>query len=163
MRSSSSYRWGHSSVAAARILLKGGSKCVSCQEEIDLTGPDARDAVHVHTVDPVPRPQPDPPIRTFHKPGPPRPHQAWLRQTARDWPGVLCRRCHVRMRDGNFRSLIDFQFSCHPECSECGARRTRRIGYGEPSDPGSWAPWRHMGGCCPRDEQWHCQVCDHEW
>jgi len=157
------YRWGHSSVAAARILLRCNGKCACCAEEIDLSGHDARDRVHVHTVDPIPRPVPDSPIRTYDKSGPARPYQAWLRESARDWPGVLCDRCHVRMRDGHFRSLIDFQFNRHPACGECGARRTQSIGYGMAMDPESWAPWRTMGGCCPREETWRCEVCLHEW
>ncbi len=150
-------------MAAARILLRCNGKCISCDEEIDLSGYDARDRVHVHTVDLIPRPEPDSPIRTYHKSGPARPYQAWLRESARDWPGVLCTRCHVRMRDGKFNSLIDFQFSRHPACGECGARRSRRIGYGEPSNPGEWEPWRHMGGCCTRRQTWHCEVCLCEW
>ena len=158
-----SYRWGHSSVAAARILLAHGRQCMGCDDEFDLSEHDARDRLHIHTVDPVPRPDPAAPIRTYTKPDQQRPVRAWLRDAARDWPGVLCRRCHTRMRDGNLRSMIDFKFSRHPECPQCAARRTQQIRYGMPANPWAWAPWLYIGGCCPKDLQWHCAVCEYEW
>ena len=44
-------RFGHSSVAAARVLLHSRGRCSGCDFGIDLTGEDARDAVHIRTVD----------------------------------------------------------------------------------------------------------------
>jgi hypothetical protein len=50
-RGDSSMRLGHSQVAAARILLHSQGRCTGCDDAIDLTGEDARDAVHIRTVD----------------------------------------------------------------------------------------------------------------
>ena len=59
--------------------------------------------------------------------------------------------------------MIDFKFSRHPECPQCAARRTQQIRYGMPANPWAWAPWLYIGGCCPKDLQWHCAVCEYEW
>ena len=157
------YRWGHSSVAAARNLLEFRGHCHGCGEYIDLTESNARDKIHVHTVDPLPRPEPPSPIHTADGPEQRWPHRTMARQTARDWPAVVCARCRDRMRNGNFRSFIDYRFAQHPGCAKCGGQRTESIQYGMPADPELWGPWLHIGGCCPRDEKWHCSVCDHEW
>ncbi|BBZ55211.1 hypothetical protein [Mycolicibacterium phocaicum] len=156
------HRWGHSSVAAARNLLQFNGRCDGCDHEIDLTEDDARDHVHVHTADPLPRPAPPSPIRTDDGPAQRWPDRYLMRHSARDWPAVLCRRCRDRMHDGNFRSFIDFRFAQHPACARCGGQRTQAIGYGEPVSP-DWAPWLHKAGCCVRDEKWHCELCEHEW
>jgi hypothetical protein len=59
------YHWyGHSSLAAARNLLRFNGRCQICDTAIDLTAPDARDQIHVHTADQSRRPDPHPPIRT---------------------------------------------------------------------------------------------------
>ena len=65
------YWGGHSSVAAARILLHFGSQCHGCNQRIDLSEPDARDQILVHTTDPLPRPDPGSPIErwTAHRLG----------------------------------------------------------------------------------------------
>lgn len=156
-------RWGHSSVAAARNLLKFEGDCHGCGAPIDLSGADARDLVHIHTVDPLPRSEPDSPIRTADSPSARGPFRAAVRSAAKDWPAVICRRCRDRMRDGNFRSFIDFKFAQNPDCPQCGGQRTQAIQYGMPADPEAWGPWLHIGGCCPRDEKWWCTVCDHAW
>ncbi|WP_200846201.1 hypothetical protein [Mycolicibacterium vanbaalenii] len=49
-RHDESMRFGQSSVAAARILLHSEGECAGCDDDIDLTAEDARDAVHIHTV-----------------------------------------------------------------------------------------------------------------
>ena len=154
-------RCGHSSLVAARTLLQFGGNCRGCGAAIDLSAPDARDLVHVHTVDPSRRRDPHNPIRTPEDAG-----KRWLdplRSIAMDWPGVICRDCREDMRDGGFTSLMDFVFARHPQCPQCGGRRSRRIHYGMPADPQSWAPWISMGGCCVSDEDWHCDLCGYEW
>lgn len=156
-------RWGHSSVAAARNLLNFDGDCHGCGAPIDLSEADARDRVHIHTVDPLPRWHPQSPIRTPDSPRMRGPLRAAVRSAAKDWPAVLCRRCRDRMRDGNFRSFIDFKYAQNPECPQCGGQRTQTIQYGMPADPQAWGPWLHIGGCCPRDEKWWCTVCDHAW
>ncbi|WP_232491080.1 hypothetical protein [Mycobacterium dioxanotrophicus] len=157
------YRWGHSSVAAARNLLRFGGDCHGCGVAIDLSEADAREKVHVHTVDPLPRPDPDLPIRSSDSPRLRGPLRTSLRGAAKDWPAVLCRRCHGRMQADGCRSFVDFRFAQNPECPRCGSQRTQSIQYGMPADPGSWGPWLHIGGCCPCEEKWRCSVCDHEW
>lgn len=157
------YRWGHSSVSAARILLSFRGTCHSCGEDVDLRGEDARGQVHVHTVDPLPRPAPESPIRPVDHRGRLRPYRASLRESARDWPAVLCRRCDTRMCNGNFVSFVDFQFAQHPECPDCGGGRTQSISDDEPIGPDYFGPWQHLGGCVPKPEIWHCDNCDHEW
>ncbi len=158
-----SYQWGHSSVIAARNLLRFRGYCHGCEDPIDLEGEDARDNVHVHTVDPLARPEPHSPIRTPDSSGNRRPYMASLRERATDWPALLCRFCHHGMRDGGFTSFVEYRFAQHPECPSCGAGRTRRIWYGLPDDPESWGPWLDIGGCCRKDEEWRCTVCSHRW
>lgn len=156
-------RWGHSSMVAARNLLAFNGYCHVCEDPINLTGEDARDNIYVHTVDPLPRPDPPSPIRTADGPGRRRPPMALTREAATDWPALLCRFCHHGMRDGGFDSFVAFQFSRHPECPQCGGGRTLRIGYGMPNNPDEWGPWSYMGGCCLKDEKWYCSYCDHRW
>ena len=48
-RSMTEALFGTSSLAAARILLESGGTCTGCSRQIDLTGEDARDRVHIHT------------------------------------------------------------------------------------------------------------------
>jgi hypothetical protein len=158
-----SHRWGHSSIVAARNLLSLDGYCDGCGDPINLGGADARDNVHVHTVDPVLRPEPGSPIRTPAEAGRARPQLASLRQSAGDWPAILCRFCHHGMRDGGFTSFVDFRLSRNPECPRCGGAHTQSIGYGMPADPERWGPWLHMGGCCLREDNWHCALCDHNW
>lgn len=159
-------RFGHTSLAAARTLLHSGGACDGCDNDIDLAGPEARDQVYVHTVDPCRRPNPTPSIlpRTSgpHQP-PPIPHTPSLRFRATDWPAVLCGRCHDRVHAGDYRSFLDFRFGQHPTCPNCGGQRTRSTFYGMPSAPWNIPPWRYPARCCVSDEAWRCDVCDHEW
>ena len=159
-------RFGHNSLAAARTLLHSEGTCDGCDRDIDLSGPEARDNFHVHTVDPYRRPDPTPPIvtRTGGSQSPPSiPYRPSLRFRATDWPAVLCRQCHERMEAGDYRSFLDFRFDQHPACPTCGARRTRSTFYGMPSAPWNIPPWRHAAGCCVSDEAWRCDACGHEW
>ena len=47
-------------------------------------------------------------------------------------------------------------------CPRCGSVRFRKILYGMPAGPPDPEIY-HVGGCSPRDEQWHCADCHHEW
>ncbi|WP_081495039.1 alkylphosphonate transporter [Mycolicibacterium chubuense] len=67
------------------------------------------------------------------------------------------------MRDGGFTSSVAFRFAQHPQCPNCGGRRSKRIQYGMPADPESWEPWVSIGGCCVSPEKWECQLCEHQW
>lgn len=42
--------FGHSSLAAGRVLLNSGGKCTGCGLRLDLRGEDARERVHIRTV-----------------------------------------------------------------------------------------------------------------
>ena len=139
-------RFGHNTMASARTLLRFNGQCDGCEQDIDLTGAGARDDVHVHTVDPYSRAEPEP-----------------TGSHVRDWPAVLCRRCRKRMGDKGYVSLAAFKFAGNPQCPECGIRRTRRTFYGMPSDFMNIEPWWHAGGCCPTSEKWCCGVCYHSW
>ncbi len=141
-----SSRFGHTSVAAARTLLRFCGLCDGCNQAIDLTGPDARDRLFVHTVDPYGRPAP---ADTWSVPD--------------DWPAVMCRRCLDRMHDMGYTSFVDFKFALHPPCPACGALRTCATFYGMPSDHWNIEPWSHAGGCCVSTERWCCSVCRHQW
>jgi len=133
-------RFGHSSVAAARSLLHSRGWCSGCDDPIDLTGEDARDAVQIHTVDATAREAPEVLIqeengRASYIDGPYWPKSWLLPKLPTDWPGVLCERCVIRMRDDEYTSLLDFRFSQHPKCPRCGAQRTQSASFGEPSTP----------------------------
>lgn len=34
---------------------------------------------------------------------------------------------------------------------------------GLPAHLEDWGPWAAVGGCCPKDEKWHCSLCNHNW
>ena len=138
-RRDSSMRFGHSSVAAARILLHSQGRCTGCGYGIDLTGDDARDAVHIRTVDSPARDGPggaDPSgewPRQLHRRAIPAQIVGYCQTFPPDWPGVLCERCVTRMHEGGYNTLLDFRFSQHPKCPRCGAERTQSALFGMPS------------------------------
>ncbi|MEU0499222.1 hypothetical protein [Mycobacterium sp. NPDC006124] len=138
-------RFGHSTMAAARILLRYDGTCDGCEETIDISGSDAREEIFAHTVDLPSRKLPM--------------TQDWTY----DWPAVICRKCLQAMAEGGFTSFLDFKFGLHPPCPRCAARRTQRTFYGMPSDFGNIEPWNHAGGCCPSSESWRCGMCGIEW
>jgi len=138
-------RFGHTSMAEARVLLHSGGNCQGCDREIDLSRPDARDEVFVHTVDAYRRPAP----------------RASSLTAEADWPVVLCRGCHLRMQDGGYRSCLDFRLDKNPSCPQCGGRRSLSTFYGMPA--GDIPPWRHAGGCCVSEERWYCDLCGYQW
>ena len=139
-------RFGHNSMTAAQVLLRFDGRCDGCEQRVDITGPNARDQLFAHTVDPYVRPD----AGTTH-----------LRDL--DWPAVLCRYCRDRMRGEGYARFVDFKFALHPPCPECDARRTRATFYGMPSDHTNIPPWSHAGGCCPTPEEWYCGDCSHKW
>ncbi|WP_082964790.1 hypothetical protein [Mycobacterium sp. ACS1612] len=139
------YRWrvseslfGATSLAAARILLHSGGSCAGCGQRIDLTGEDARDRVHLHTV--APR----------------------LSEAPADWPAALCDSCHDRMRRDGFTSFVDLRFALNPRCPSCSAQRTMSTMYGMPAGPVE-QPWIAAMGCCVQPWEWCCAECGHEW
>jgi hypothetical protein len=137
--------FGHTSLAAGRVLLESGGNCTGCRLQLDLTREDARDRVHIHTADPP-----------GHRPADPD-----LYDPA-DWPAALCDSCHDRMREGGFTSFVDFRFALHPRCPVCLAQRSRATMYGMPLGPVE-EPWIAAMGCCVQPWEWLCGVCGHQW
>ena len=166
-RGDSSMRLGHSSVAAARILLHSQGRCTGCDEAIDLTGEDARDCVHIRTVDVPAREAPEVLIqaangRASYIAGPYLPKSWLLPDLPTDWPGALCERCVIRMRDDGYTTLLDFRFSQHPKCPRCGAQRTQSALFGMPATR-DIPPWLDMRGCCRTPDFWTCTACAYKW
>ena len=128
-------RFGHTSLAAARILLQSRGVCAGCEKNIGLRGLAARGRVHIHTVDPPPR-----------------------GSEPADWPATLCTQCRGKMGD----NFLEFRFARHPQCPKCHARRTRKTTYGMRATP-NVLPWEHARGCCVSEEKWTCSKCRHTW
>ncbi|MEY2524269.1 MAG: hypothetical protein QOJ66_2834 [Ilumatobacteraceae bacterium] len=128
-------RFGHTSLAAARILLQSRAVCAGCDKNIGLRGLAARDRIHIHTVDPPPR---------GNEPA--------------DWPAAVCTRCCNEMGD----NFLDFRFGRHPQCPMCHARRAMSAIYGLPAAP-HVEPWQDLRGCCVTEEKWTCSKCQHTW
>lgn len=134
--------FGSSTLAQARTLLASGGRCTGCDEQIDLTGPNAAERVHFHTAS---RPQQDD------------------RRHYSDWPAVLCDSCHTRIVDGGFGNFVDFRFSLAPACPRCSANRSMSTEFGEPASGYVLTPWTQHMGCELVPVEWVCGVCGHEW
>jgi hypothetical protein len=165
-RHDESMRFGHSCVAAARILLHSEGECIGCVDGIDLTAEDACDAIYIHTVDSPSRPPSEPVIRTerrasYQYDSPP---DRWgMPEFPNDVPGVLCRRCVQNMQDEGYTSLLDFRFARHPRCPRCRAARTQKAVYGHLSRP-IREPWFDPRGCGRIGQHaWTCSDCGLEW
>ena len=143
-RSMTEALFGTSSLAAARILLESGCTCTGCRRQIDLTGEDARDRVHIHTAA----------YRPSEVTGP--------NQLPADWPAALCDSCHDRMRRDEFTSFLDFRFALNPRCPSCSAQRTMSTMYGMTAGPVE-EPWIAAMGCCVEPWEWCCAECGHRW
>lgn len=161
-----SMRYGHSSVAAARILLHSEGRCAGCGDDIDLRGDDARDAVHIHTVEAPPRIASPPVVRTERRASylyDPVPDDWGMPVLPADLPGVLCQRCVQHMRDEGCTSLVDFRFARHPKCPRCRVSRTQKVVHGHLSGPLS-EPWFDYRGCVRTGEHtWTCGACGLQW
>lgn len=131
-------RFGHSTMAAALVLLESSGTCTGCGAALNLRGENARDAVGIWTVESAPR-------------------------SPFDWPATLCRQCQTAMRDGGFQTFLDYRFSRHPACPSCGGRRTQRAMFGMLSSSSVITPWRDARGCCVTDQSWTCALCFRQW
>ncbi|HOB49777.1 MAG TPA: hypothetical protein PKK01_10765 [Mycobacterium sp.] len=162
------YRQGHSTLAAARILLDSGGWCTGCRRELDLTAANARYHVHIHTVDadpaapwtPVAYEPPEPVSDEY---GPDSIRVTKWREPIRlplDWPAALCDDCHDEMRMGGFTGFLDFRFSRHPRCPVCSARWTMRTMTSGFTDWRPREPWLRTTGCCSLGK-WQCGACGH--
>ncbi|MGV0833956.1 hypothetical protein [Mycolicibacterium thermoresistibile] len=161
-------RFGHSSVVQARILLHSKGLCTGCDDSIELVGHDAGENLYIHTVDVPPREAPQVVVKTERVPSyyyGPIPDSCWRPDLPVDWPGVLCSRCRQRMNVDGHTRLLDFRFSQHPKCPRCGAQRTQRAVFGEPSPRGldDLPPWRESRGCIVTNDIWTCTMCLYRW
>ncbi|MDV3135724.1 hypothetical protein [Mycobacterium sp. 29Ha] len=166
-RNDQSMRFGHSSVVAARILLHSEGRCTGCDSGIDLTWWDARDHAHIRTVDAPLRDPSEVLIQdkkgwASYVEGPFNPKSWLLPELPTDWPGVLCPRCVTRMDEDGHATLLDFRFSQHPKCPNCGAGRTQRALFGMPARLDN-PPWLDMRGCCVTPDNWTCTACAYKW
>ncbi len=132
---------GHSSVAAARILLGSEGRCTCCEETVDVLGDSAGRQYTINTVS-----------------------EGDLRE-GRDWPALLCSECCAAMKSSRFSKAIDYGFSFHPACPACSATRTRRNEYGLPAATYVTPPWRNPQGCCidRGTPSWSCGACGQTW
>lgn len=108
-----SYLHGHTSLAAARILLESRGRCAGCDCELDLAPVNARYHVHIHTVDFDPTAS-WMPVAFDPTPEEPEPEVDELEYSAAairlgsgrwrpiqippDWPAVICDACHDVVR-----------------------------------------------------------------
>lgn len=137
----SAAQFGHTSMAAARVLLDSDGRCTGCGADLALGGADARDEVYIHTADALELAEP---------------HFG-------DWPAVLCGQCRERMSVSGFTNFLQFRLARHPRCPRCSGQRTRPTLYGLLAGPPP--PWVASMGCCIDGERlnWSCGVCGHEW
>jgi hypothetical protein len=146
--------FGHTSLAAGRVLLHTAGTCTACNRKLDLTGNNARDRVHIHTADPFADKSASdmPGIWDHALPAP------------SDWPAVLCPSCHTKMRKEGFTSFLDFLFSLHPRCPKCSAQSSMSAMYGMPAGPVE-EPWIATMGCVVIEScaEWVCGECGHTW
>jgi hypothetical protein len=134
-------RLGHSSAAAARILLASDGECSGCGSPLKLRDKAARDEVHIRTLSADAAP-------------------------IVDWPAALCSRCRRAMDRGGFTTFIEYRFALQPRCPRCSAQRTRSMVFGMPSRPPRefMPPWQRSMGCCRiTASQWTCGDCEHQW
>ena len=136
-------RFGHSPMAAARVLLHSRGRCTGCDRRMDLDFDDAREDIHIHTVDAYRRDRP-------------------TAETSADWPGALCARCTARMQKDGYVSLVDYRLAQHPGCPACGAQQTRQALFGMLSSH-DFPPWRDARGCCVTNDDWTCGQCGLTW
>ncbi|MDA4110254.1 hypothetical protein [Mycolicibacterium holsaticum] len=134
-------RFGGSSMAAARVLLKSDGVCSGCGYALNLRGEDARETVSIWTVEAPKEPEREPV----------------------DWPAVLCPQCQTTMHDGGFATFLDYRFARHPACPRCVGRRTKRALFGMLSSFDDIEPWYDPRGCCVTHDIWTCTLCGHRW
>lgn len=167
------YLNGHTTLAAARRLLRSGGRCSGCDCELDLASIHARYHVHIHTVELDPTAPLIPvayeaPFEVCGAEVPYGPEAIRLAtdhwrpiRTALDQPAVLCDACHDRMREGGFTGFLDYRFSLHPECPSCSAQWTMRTIAGFIALPPTES-WIWHTGCCP-EQKWKCGACGHNF
>jgi hypothetical protein len=137
-------RMGHGSAVAARVLLESGGYCTGCDARLPFDREDARDAVHIRTVDD---------------------YDGVGTSLAPDWPAALCTPCHSAMVRIEFDTFLEYRFAHNGRCPRCSARRTyvkvpRLL---DEHDYQNLPPWQIAMGIGVTDTQWFCGQCHHEW
>ncbi|OZE96553.1 hypothetical protein CH299_19480 [Rhodococcus sp. 14-2686-1-2] len=126
---------------AARVLMESGGRCTHCDEEIDLSKPDAREQIHVYLAD----------------------ANSHVEQHYSDWPAALCTRCSKKMSAGGFINYLDFRFAANPQCPRCSGHRSVEhlvmpmMEDGLPPE----SPWQFSEGTHDFDGDgfWLCHYC----
>lgn len=160
-------KFGHSSAVAARLLLDTDRRCTGCDRELDLTDAGASNDIEIRTVDALKfRKAHDEAVAPIESDDNDLDYLLEQRRPPTvpvDWPAVLCRECRNHMSDNGFRNFLDYRFSYHPACPQCGGRQTQRALFGMPMFETIVPPWRHTRGCCVTEENWTCTLCTHRW
>jgi hypothetical protein len=117
---------------------------LSGQQLSPLDREDARDAVHIRTVDD---------------------YDGVGTSLAPDWPAALCTPCHSAMVRIEFDTFLEYRFARNGRCPRCSARRThlkvpRLL---DDHDYQNLPPWQIAMGIGVTDTQWFCGQCHHEW
>ena len=138
-------RMGHGTAVEARVLLESGGFCTGCDMRLPLDQDDARDAVHIRTVDDD--------------------ETAVGTSLAPDWPAVLCTPCYTAMVRVEFDTFLAYRFARNGRCPRCAARRTFTIVHEMLNDHDfqNLPPWQVAMGTGVTDVQWFCGECHHQW
>lgn len=132
--------FGHTSLAAGRVLLQSRGKCTACDRALNLSGPDARDHLHIHTVE----------------------RRARGGDVTGDWPATLCDTCAKNMRQFGFEGFLAYKFFLNGSCPQCSAFAAQQTHYGMPARRVE-EPWIAMMGCVWKPWNRVCALCDHQW
>lgn len=138
-------RMGHGSAVEARVLLESGGYCTGCDARLPLDRDDARDQVHIRTVQGA-----ESTVGTLLEP---------------DWPAVLCTPCHTAMVGIEFETFLQYRFAHNGRCPRCHARRTFTIvpRLLDNHDFENLPPWQVAMSAGVTDVSWYCGDCRHEW
>ena len=159
-----SMRFGHTPVAAARVLLHSGGRCTGCGSGIDLTGEDAREAVHIRTVDPSLRDAPEVLVKEergacSYLDGP-IPLNCWRPQLPADWPGCCVATAIRACKRADTPACSTFVFP--------SIRNVRAVGRADPTcavrnAARGYSAVADMRGCRRTHDIWTCTVCTYTW
>lgn len=131
-------RRGHGSARAARVLLESRGICTGCDLPLPLGDDDARDRIHIRTVD-----EDTPPDA--------------------DWPATLCIPCRTAM--AGFGTFCDYRLTRNGRCPRCWQRMTCEK-IGDMVDDFTYQnlpPWQVVMGLGEPPTRWYCANCHHEW
>lgn len=62
-----------------------------------------------------------------------------------------------------FDTFLDYRFSRHPACPNCGGTQTQAAVFGMLGPFARIAPWDDARGCLVQEDVWTCTLCMHQW